>query len=237
MKKVFLSALVVMSALFFAACGGDDTDPAPADNSNEPVPVNAKVGFFNGSEGIQRGSFSVSTGFASQLRPGQASNQVDVVEGTHTVIVKNSDNDTEVYNEEINFASGKAYDFFLSGKSDNPGVSMLEQNFSIPDESKVYVQFVNLIEYPNAHKLGLQRKDVGGFALQDIGTAINFRQNSNYVTLLAGSYETDIVDGAGGPKPDQDPITETLVAGQVYQVVAYDEGNRIKFTFKSASGF
>lgn len=238
MKKTLLPLLLIVPMLVFIGCGGDDSDPTPTDdNNNNNVPVNAKVGFFNGAEGIVKGSFSVSTGFASQLKTGQSSNQVDVVEGSHTVMVKNGDNNTEVFNQMVNFNAANAYDFFLCGKSDNPEVLKVEQKFTITDASKVYVQFINLVERTNSHQLGLERTDVGGFPLQDIGAALNFKQNSAYIALLPGTYKAEIADASGAPKPDQDPSSQSMTAGQVYQVVAYDEGNRIKFTFKQASGF
>lgn len=238
MKKSFFSLLLIVPMLVFFGCGGDDSDPTPADDNNDSnVPVNAKVGFFNGAEGIVKGSFSVSTGFASQLKTGQASNQVDVVEGNHTVMVKNGDNNTELFNQMVNFVAANSYDFFLCGKSDNPEVVKVEQKFTVTDPSKVYVQFINLIERASNYQLGLERTDVGGFPLQEIGTALNYKQNSGYITLLPGTYKAEIADGSGGPIPDQDASSQSITAGQVYQVVAYDVGNRIKFTFKPATGF
>lgn len=238
MKKFYaLSMLALVSLCLFSSCGGSDPEPTPKDDNNNVVPVNARIGFFNGAEGITRGSFSISTGIASQLVAGQASNMADVVPGTHTVVVKNGDNNAEIYNQGLAFKSKFTYDYFLAGTASEPEVVKVEQSLTPADVSKVYVQFVNLVKDPRNLTLKLERKDVGGLPLQDVGTGIAFKGNSAYVALLPGTYATELSDAAGGPKPDQVTSNQKMLAGEVYQVVAYRVGSKILFTYKSGSRF
>lgn len=238
MKKLYtFTFMALMAIMVCSSCGGSDPEPTPKDDNNNVVPLNARIGFFNGAEAIARGSFSISTGIASQLVAGQASNMADVVEGTHTVVVKNGDNNSEVYNQALAFKPKFTYDFFLAGNATEPEVVKIEQSLTPADLSKVYVQFVNLVKDPRNFDMKLDRKDVGGLPLQDVGSGIAFKGNSAYVALLPGTYATELADAAGGPKPDQVTSNQKMLAGEVYQVVAYRVGSKILFTFKQGSRF
>jgi hypothetical protein len=238
MKKLYPIFFMAFVALFaWTSCGDSDPAPAPDDDNNQVVPQNARIGFFNGAEGIVKGSFSISTGIASQLVAGQASNMADVLEGTHTVVVKNGDNNAEVLNQSQAFKPKFTYDYFLAGTAAEPEVVKVEQSLTPTDLSKVYVQFVNLVKDTRNFKLQLQRKDVGGLPLQDIGAGMAFKAHTDYVALLPGTYATELTDAGGGSRPDQVTSNQKMLAGEVYQVVAYRAGSKILFTYKKGSRF